>query len=411
MDTSVLAPRLPSTEADATALPTRSPDCGVYGWLQGDGRVAADIPTLIGGLAEKLVEAGVSLDRVGVFLRTLHPRFFAQAFFWRAEDGKVEMLQSDHKLMRRDVYLNSPVHRVYQGVPGFRRRLADPDCPRDFPVIVDLAEAGITDYLVLPLPFSDGARYAVSFATRQPGGFSDQQIDRLGSLTPILSVLVEVLSVRQIASNLMDTYLGHHTGARVLNGAIQRGSRETIDAAMWYSDLRGFTAMTDDLPPDVLLDLLNDHFEHVVEPIHAHGGEVLKFLGDGLLAIYQIDHFDSETAASEAALASAREALARTAARNIEREKAKLPAIRFGVGLHLGSVSYGNIGAPDRLDFTVIGPTVNQLARIADHCRRLDRPVLTSAAFADALPHGLDSMGFHALRGVREPQELFAPVL
>ena len=173
-------------------------------------------------------------------------------------------MQTDHKLMAADVYLNSPIYRVYEGAQGFRRRLADPDCPRDFPVLGDFDQAGITDYLVLPLVFSDGARYAVSFATRQPGGFRDDQLDRLGALTPILSVLAEVLSVHQIAGNLMDTYLGHHTGWRVLNGAIQGGSRETIHAAMWYSDLRGFTAMTDELPPEVLLDLLNDHFEHVV---------------------------------------------------------------------------------------------------------------------------------------------------
>ena len=168
-----------------------------------------------------------------------------------------------------------------------RRRLADPACPRDFPIVVDLDEQGITDYLILPLPFSDRARYGVSFATKAAGGFTNQQLNRLAQLTPTLASVVEILSVRRIAQNLMTTYLGRETGQRVLDGMIQRGSTESINAAIWYSDLRGFTYLTDRLPSNVLISLLNDHFERIVGPIEANGGEVLKFMGDALLQSFR----------------------------------------------------------------------------------------------------------------------------
>ena len=265
----------------------------------------------------------------------------------------------------------------------------------------------MTDYLALPLPFSDGRNYAAHFATKAPGGFADDQITLIMAQISMLAMVVEILSVRQVTTNLVDTYLGHKTGERVLNGAIRRGSNETLQAAIWYSDLRGFTAMTDRLPTDVLLGILNDHFERVVAPIHRHGGEVLKFVGDGTLAIFPLADLGGAGNACAAALAAVKEAARETTRPNAKRRAEDLPEIHYGVALHLGAVTYGNIGAPDRLDFTVIGPAVNQAARIETQCRTMGRHFLTSAAFAEAANVPLLSLGVHALRGVREPQELF----
>ncbi len=396
-------------EMGATRFPIVTPACSMLDWLQNEGRFAPSVAELVANLNEKMVACGMPLYRTMVILRTLHPLFSSEGYSWNADSGKVEMFGSSHQMLSKDVYLASPVRAIFEGSPGIRRRIGDPDCPRDFPILDDLAEKGVTDYLMLPLRFSDGRNYAASWSTRAPDGFSDGQVERLTALMPIFAMALEVRSVHNISRNLLDTYLGHKTGERVLNGAIRRGSVETINAVIWYSDLRGFTAMTDRLPSDVLLDLLNDHFEQIVEPVNQRGGEVLKFMGDGMLAIFPIDELGGEAKAAELALAAAQEALARTAELNKDRDRAMKPLIHFGVVLHLGEVVYGNIGAPDRLDFTVIGPAVNQASRIESDCRHLGQPLLMSSAFAKAVPTTLASMGEHILRGSNDPQELFAP--
>ncbi len=395
-----------AAQVASTALPVVQQTCSVHSWLELAGRNSPDIAGLLAEVAPLLRCDGVPVERVTIMLRTLHPRIAAQAYIWRGPEEGVKVYEAGHAMLSNEAFLNSPIQRIYQGWPGVRRRLADRSCPRDFPILADLDEAGMTDYLALPLPFSDGARYTVSFATRAEGGFTDAQLQRLSALAPTLALVVEVFSVRGISRNLMHTYLGRKTGERVLNGAIQRGSIEGMEAAIWYSDLRDFTALADRLPAAELLELLNDHFEHVVSAVHDQGGEVLKFMGDGTLAIFPIADFADAEAACCAAICAAGAALKRTEGHNNERNQNGQPTIEFGIALHLGWVDYGNVGAPDRLDFTVIGPAVNRAARIAGECRRLIKPVLTSAAFADAVPRRLAEIGTHRLKGVAEPQAL-----
>ena len=390
-----------------STLPTLPTECSTTEWLQNHARYCIDVPTLLGEFARRLCLTDVPLHRCGLVLRTLHPLISGGAYVWRADTTAVRTIEISHESLQRDAYLNSPVRLIFEGAAGIRRRLGDADCPRDFSILADLDAEGVTDYVVLPLPFSDGRNYAAHFATMVAGGFSDDQVRRIMTQLPLLAMVVEVLSTRRIATNLVDTYLGHKTGERVLNGAIRRGSNETLQAAIWYSDLRGFTAMTDRLPIDVLIGLLNDHFERIVAPIHRYGGEVLKFVGDGTLAIFPIADLGGAGNACAAALAAFNEAARETAHHNAKRRADDLPEISYGVAPHLGAVTYGNIGAPDRLDFTVIGPAVNQAARIESQCRTMERPVLTSAAFAAASQVPLLSLGVHALRGVRQPQELF----
>jgi len=232
-------------------------------------------------------------------------------------------------------------------------------------------------------------------------------IARIMQLMPAFSLVLEILAMRAIARNLMDTYLGHSAGERVLDGQIYRGVNETIEAVIWISDLRGSTRLADEFAPAVVLGVLNDHFERVVGAIADHDGEVLKFMGDSVLAIFPIATFGSPGAAADAALAAAADAEERIAEGNRTRADKGLAEIGYGIALHLGEVVYGNIGAPDRLDFTVVGPAVNQTARIETLCRALSRNILTSASLAEAAGCEMQSVGFHALRGVREPQEVF----
>ncbi|MDA0784674.1 MAG: adenylate/guanylate cyclase domain-containing protein [Proteobacteria bacterium] len=397
----------PIPESSATVLPGPEYDCPVFEWVENFGRYADSLPTLISEVGRRFQDCGLPLARLSIVIRTLHPQIAAAGFAWDGETGEMSEFRGDHQSQSSESYQRSPVRVVFEGSPGLRRRLLDPDCPRDFPILEDLASQGVTDYVILPIPFSNGQTYACSWATKAPGGFPDAAIARIAQLMPAFSLVLEILAVRMISRNLMDTYLGHSAGERVLQGEIYRGVNETIESVVWISDLRNFTRMSDEFAPPVMLGILNDHFERVVGAIADHGGEVLKFMGDSVLAIFPVDSELGPQPAVTAALSAARDATKRIGEGNNARRKKGLTEIGFGIALHHGNVVYGNIGAPDRLDFTVIGPAVNQTARIEALCRKLERPVLASQQIADASGESLVSLGFHALRGVREPQEIF----
>lgn len=394
-------------ESPMTSLPGPEYDCPVFEWIENFGRYADSISTLIGEVGRRFQECGLPLARLSIVIRTLHPQIAAAGFAWNGETGEMSEFRGDHQSQSSESYQRSPVRLVFEGSPGLRRRLLDPDCPRDFPILEELAADGVTDYVILPIPFSTGQTYACSWATKVPGGFPDGALERITQLMPAFSLVLEILAVRMISRNLMDTYLGHSAGERVLQGEIYRGVNETIESVVWISDLRSFTRMSDEFAPPVILGILNDHFERVVGAIADHGGEVLKFMGDSVLAIFPVDTELGPQPAVTAALAAAREAINRIGEGNAARREKGLTEIGFGIALHHGNVVYGNIGAPDRLDFTVIGPAVNQTARIEALCRTLHRPVLVSQRIAEAAQSELVSLGFQALRGVREPQEIF----
>ena len=399
-----------TSHSSADVLPraqTSGSECQVFDWIENFGRYTEDISSFVSEVCNRFVACEMPIYRVSIVMRTLHPQISVSGYMWRNGAKELSLFTADHQSQSRESYQRSPVRSIFEGSPGLRRRLADPGCPRDFPVLIDLDGEGVTDYLILPVPFSDGRSYACSWATKVPGGLSDAHVARIQAIMPTFSLVLEILATRDISRNLMDTYLGHKTGERVLNGGIYRGVNETIEAALWISDLRGFTAMSDALAPPVLLGILNDHFERVVGAIEKHDGEVLKFIGDSVLAIFPIEQYGSTTGAAEAAVGAARDAVRLLEDRNRERREKNLPAVGYGIALHMGEVVYGNIGAPNRLDFTVIGPAVNHTARIGQLCRILDRPVLVSAAVADATSAAATSLGSHALRGVREPHEIF----
>jgi adenylate cyclase len=261
--------------------------------------------------------------------------------------------------------------------------------------------------LIQPLPFTSGEARAISWTTTRPGGFDDADLAELDAVRRPLARLVEIYALRRTATNLLDTYVGRHAGERILGGRIRRGDIERIEAVIMLTDLREFTALSDQLPADQVIGLLNSYFDCVVPPIEAHGAEVLKFIGDGLLAIFAVT--GDVGVACRAALAVSEEARAGIAAANAERQSAGEPVLRHSMALHVGDVLYGNIGSTKRLDFTTIGPAVNLTARLETLARDLGRDLVVSAKFAAHSPEALVSLGTFRLRGFRAAQEVFAP--
>jgi len=299
------------------------------------------------------------------------------------------------------------------GGARLRRRLDAGQTP-EFPAIIALQQEGMTDYLALINRFAApgviGEMDCVysSWTTERPGGFDDGQIEALTELAPKLALAVKCVSLARIAGTLVETYLGRDAGRRVLAGRIRRGVAEKINAVLWYSDLRGFTRITDEAPPQQIIPFLNDYAEAVISSIYDNGGDVLKLIGDGTLAIFTSD---TAAAACGAALAAQERLRDRLADLNRRRAGDNLPTTEVYLGLHIGEVFYGNIGSDERLDFTVVGPAVNEVARIAAMCRSVERGILLSQAFAEAMARlergRLVSVGRYALRGVERPQELF----
>jgi adenylate cyclase len=374
-------------------------------WLA-DGARSEPTPSLVlETLCARLTACGLPLWRVAVFVRTLHPDIMGRRILWRPDTG-VSVADAPHAMLQSAEFLDSPIARVFNSATGLRRHLADPACPDDFAILAELREEGVTDYLVSPFIFTDGSVHAGTWTTRQPGGFTAAQVAAMESLVKPLARVAEIRALRRTAVNLLETYVGHQAGERILSGHIRRGDHESIAAAIWLSDMRGFTALADRLPPAALLDLLNRYFDCQTPAIAEQGGEVLKFMGDGLLAIFPVAGDDNAVGAvCRRALVAAQAARAGIAA---------LPAIRgdnggprFGLALHLGEVLYGNIGGGNRLDFTCIGPAVNLAARIEKLAGSLGRTVLASADFAQRCGSGLAAIGHFPLPGFTDAQEIY----
>ncbi len=384
----------------------------------------------IAGFCRRVFDSGFPMKRVQMGMYTLHPRYGSHTFVWRPGAEAIEHVPRERAIQSHDVYLKSPVHHMRsRGLLALRRRLdiGDPD---EFVLFPELRAEGLVDYAAHLVPY-DPAQVEViakglgaagdtagpggeldgiffSCATDRPEGFDDGQLDQVVAALPYLALSVKSRLTYDVASTVLETYLGRDAGRRVLTGAIERGSAEAIRAVIWFSDLRGFTELTDRLPRDVLIATLNDYLEAMAAPVEANDGQILKFMGDGMLATFDLTGRD-DAAVCRDALAAASELRAAFPPLNQARETAGKPIMDFGLALHLGDVFYGNIGASERLDFTVVGPAVNEASRIQALCRPLDRNVLISSTFQQAAggAPGLESLGFHALRGVREPQELF----
>lgn len=369
----------------------------LVGWLTDGARDCVPPQDVLKKLAEGLVAAGVPLARAAVFVRTLHPLVAGRRFGWR-HDGPLEISELKYEMISTSGYTGSPVAFIYENNEELRRPLHRADCRADFPILQKQREEGITDYFGTPLRFTFGEVHAAVWSTTAPGGFTDAHIVAIRSVVAPLARVAEVRALTRTSSALLDTYVGHKTGDRVRAGSIRRGDTEAIRAAIWLSDMRGFTALTDRAAPETVLETLNRYFDCQVPAITAHGGEVLKYIGDGLLAIFPVTPaVDAATACAEA-LGAAHEARA---------EIARVEGLRFGLALHLGDVLYGNIGSGDRLDFTCIGPAVNLAARLEKIAAREGHAVVASAEFALHCGAALTPLGEFDLAGFHEKQAAF----
>jgi adenylate cyclase len=394
-------------------------------WLTQAGLAGTPETDIVRGFCDRCVAAGLPLGRAHVFIDTLHPVHEGRLYRWGFGPGEspvhdygrtslAGLANPGHVSLDQqaaDIWQRSPFYAMLQTGTSLLRRRLGAGTDGEFSLLPDWRAAGMTDYVAIISRFDTegiiGEMDAVysSWATNRPAGFADDQIAMLERLVPYLALAIKSVSLTRMTRTLMETYLGRDAGQRVLSGRIVRGVAERIDAVVWFSDLRAFTRITDTAPEQVI-PLLNDYSDVIVSAIDEHGGDVLKLIGDGTLAIFTAeDRLHACKAALSAAIA-ARQGIAELKKRRIAQNQ---PVTDMYLGLHVGKVFYGNVGSRERLDFTVLGPAVNEASRIATMCRSVDQQVLVSAAFAEVgdIKRRLVSVGRYALRGVSQPQELF----
>lgn len=382
-------------------------------WITEAGLAGQSESAILAGFCEREAARGLPLARALVLIDTLHPIYEGRAFRWtraQKEATLTEYGRSDEDLSR---WQRSPFHRLEQSGESLLRRRLGAGTEAEFSIFPELRADGMTEYVAIANRFAGddiiGGMDCVysSWTTDASQGFADEDVAHLCRLMPFLALAVKSASLARIAGTLVETYLGRDPGRRVLQGRIARGVAERIEAVLWFSDLRGYTRFSDMASPEDIIPLLNNYADAIISAIHEHGGDVLKLMGDGILAIFTAE---DRSRACNAALTAALAARGCVAAANQRRVAKGLPMTDMYLALHIGDVFYGNIGSKDRLDFTVIGPAVNEVSRIVAMCRSVDQPLLVSSAFAAALGEArsrLVSVGRYALRGVGRPQDLF----
>jgi adenylate cyclase len=366
----------------------------VVDWLTGGARSAKTSAALLEQTCERLVAVGVPLYRVAAFVTTPHPDLFGRAFIWRL-GSEVVVNTADFDLPSSPQFTQSPLILVYRSLKEARLRMDDPESRR-FPLFDDLRKEGVTDYIALPLLFTDDSVHVATWTTKEPAGFSEEHLIALRKIIGPFARLGEIFAQRRVASTLLDTYVGNSAGERILAGQIRRGHTEAMQAVIWLSDLRGFTSLSDRIPAETVVDILNCYFDCQVAAIKSRGGEILKYMGDGLLAVFPVGENVSKVC--EGVMDAAREARANVDALQFPIGET-VERFRFGVALHVGRVLYGNIGGGNRLDFTCIGPAVNLAARLEKMASRLHRTVVASSAFVEVCPDSWEDLGEFPIAG------------
>ncbi len=397
-------------------IPVSDPDLvdgTAEGWLMSGDAVLAGLAEMLDGLMTRLVAAGLTFERASFHVGTLHPQVLGFTANWNPQRGTCHELKVNVHVRETPEFLLSPLRPVIDERIAVRYNPQDADTAERMPMMATLAGEGFTDYWAFPVPHARSFHSAMTVATRVKGGFRHECLAEIERLIPAIALNLDLFALGQIAENVLSAYVGERSGKRVLEGAIRRGSGELIDAIVWVSDMRDFTGLSDRLPGPDLIRLLNAYFERLAEAVQRNGGEVLKFVGDGMLAIFPVTEATPARAAAASALQAARSALASVKALNgVAGDaldiKADWRPLDFAIALHRGPVFYGNIGAVDRLDFTVTGPAVNVAARLEPKSKEKRRHLLLTEAVAELLDTPLDPLGDLSFRGVKTPIAIFA---
>jgi adenylate cyclase len=380
---------------------------GVVDWLTNGTRDQRFIDNIFAEMCIRLQQAGIPLARSTLHVLIQHPQWLGARFMWSDGMREAEIARVDYDVRERSEFIGSPANEMFDGATEVRENLErDPSLGRKHALYDEMRAKGLTEYVAWPLYHTLGKRHLVTFATDRPGGFDAAHIAALKNILPVLSLVSEIRVKNRLARTLLETYVGSHAGELILAGATRRGTGTTVRAAIMICDLREFTKISDNWPRDDVIDLLNDYFDAMSEPIARHGGEILKFIGDGLLAIFPLSE-PNACANLLHAVTEARRAMVVLNERNNGTGRAPL---NYGIGVHVGDVMYGNIGSSTRLDFTVIGPAVNMASRLEALTKQLGKTVLLSRDFADLVDRqfDLERLGEHEVRGFSEPIELFA---
>lgn len=388
-------------------IPTATQADAVVDWLTNGTRDQRFIDNIFAEMCVRLQQAGIPLKRSTLHILIQHPQWLGARFMWSDGMREADISRVDFDVRERPEYIGSSANEIQTGATEVRENLErDPALGRKHRLYDEMRATGLTDYVAWPLYHTLGKQHLVTFATDRRGGFDDAHIAALKKLLPVLALVSEIRVKNRLARTLLETYVGAHAGELILAGATRRGTGTTVRAAIMICDLRDFTKISDNWPRDDVIDLLNDYFDAMSDPITRHGGEILKFIGDGLLAIFPL-HEPNACANLLRAVTEAKGAMVALNERNSTTGRAPL---NYGIGVHVGDVMYGNIGSTSRLDFTVIGPAVNMASRLEALTKQLGKPVLLSRDFAELVDREfeLERVGQHAVRGFSDPIELFA---
>ncbi|MEM9045628.1 MAG: adenylate/guanylate cyclase domain-containing protein [Pseudomonadota bacterium] len=375
-------------------------------WMMTEGRESGDPIAVVSHFASSLIEAGVPLWRANIGQRFANPLLVAWGIIWTPEE--TEVYDVTHRLLLTDDYIGSSFETIARTQQPLHKSLRDLDPETDHASYLEFAATGATDFYATLLSYGDGSRHGCTFATRAPDGFTPAHLEMIEAAKPGLSSALEPVTMRKSSRSLLRTYLGDGPSEAVWNGTIQRGERRTLDAVVMFSDLRGFTAFSDQASEEDVFEALDGYFDIVVQAVEEKGGDVLKFMGDGILSIFPIQAENDRNRQCRAAALAARSALTNIQSLSDKRKAAGKNALTIGVGLNAGQVSYGNIGSSGRLDFTVVGGTVNLASRVERLTKSTGYDALATALVANAAPDLFLPIGPKSVRGLPEPLEVFA---
>ena len=378
-------------------------------WLISKAQGDEDLRGLSGQLVSRMRKIGIPIQRFNLGVFALHPEMAGYAVVWTEGMKEAVEVPVRREDTRKPLYLASPIRYVVENREAVNFDLRASDCDAKYPVLGEFRDEGYTSYIGFPIAYGHEGIAVLTACTKDKNGFGVKQIEGIKKLFPVLGLLISVMENRRLTKTIVQTYLGVNIGERVLSGEMLRGQGEAVRAVLWLCDLRDFTALTAEIGSFAMIDVMNQYFDCMAEAVWLEQGEVLKFMGDAMLVVFRIGDDVSEQTAAQRAITAANEALKRLERLSEHRMAEGLSPLRASVGVHLGSVVYGNIGASRRLDFTVMGTAVNLVARIQGLTASKNESLLYSKEISDHLTDASQFFGSYELKGVKMPVDIYKP--